>query len=67
VDVPADLVITITDVRRAGYCASGAKRWFTDNGFDFRDVLKNGVSAEAMLATGDAMALRVVAGVLRRG
>jgi hypothetical protein len=67
VDAPPDLVITITDVRRAGYCASGAKRWFTDHGFDFRDVLKNGVSAEAMLATGDAMAERVVAGALRRG
>ena len=59
-DAPADLIVTITDIRRAGYCASGARRWFEARGYDFRDVLKNGVSAEALLATGDAMAERSV-------
>jgi hypothetical protein len=56
----ADLTITITDVRRAGYCASGARKWFEAHGFDFRQVIKNGVSAEALLATGDGLAERVV-------
>jgi hypothetical protein len=66
VDVPADLRITITDVRRAGYCASGARRWFEANGFDFRAFLKDGIPAPDLLATGDALAQRAVAAGLER-
>lgn len=59
-DVPADLRITITDCRRVGFCASGIKRWFEGYGLDFRDFLKNGIDAEAFLATGDGQAEQVV-------
>ena len=52
--------ITIQDVRDAGYCASGARRWFEGYGFDFRDFMSNGIDETAFLATGDAMAQRVV-------
>lgn len=52
--------ITIKDVRGAGYCASGARRWFEGYGFDFRDFLANGIAEETFLATGDALAQRVV-------
>lgn len=52
--------ITITDVRRAGYCPSGARRWAGANGIDFRAFLKDGIEDAELLATGDAMAMRVV-------
>lgn len=52
--------ITITDVRDAGFCASGARRWFEAYGLDFRDFVKHGISAEDLLATNDSYADRVV-------
>lgn len=52
--------ITIQDIRDAGYCASGARRWFAAYQFDFRDFMANGITEDAFLATGDAMAQRVV-------
>jgi hypothetical protein len=66
-DAPDGLIITITDIRRAGFCPSGIREWFEGKGFDFRDVLKNGISATRLLATGDGRAERVVASVIRRG
>ncbi len=52
--------ITIQDVRVAGYCASGARRWFESYGLDFRAFMRDGIDREPFLATGDAMAARVV-------
>ncbi len=54
------MIITINDVRLAGYCASGARRWFEAYSLDFRDFMANGISEERFLATGDAMAIRIV-------
>jgi len=60
--VPTDeIIITMADITRAGICARGAKGWFADNGLDFRDFLKNGISATQMLAVGDAHGALVVA------
>lgn len=68
VDVPADLRITVTDVRRLGICAAGQKRWWNQHGLDFTDFLKNGILAQDLLAAGDAWAEKVVAAKLgRRG
>ncbi len=53
-------IITIQDVRNARYCASGARTWFRSYGLDFRDFMENGITEERFLATGDAMAQRVV-------
>jgi hypothetical protein len=53
--------ITIDDVRRAGYCVSGARRWFEGYGLDFRAFIQGGIAAEPFLATGDAAAQRIVA------
>jgi len=59
--VAADpVIITIQDIRDAGICASGARRWFEAHGLDFRDFMENGISEDAMLATGDARAQEVV-------
>ncbi len=50
-DVPDDLVITISDVRRAGYCVAGARGWFAQQGLDFRDFIRNGLPASRMMET----------------
>ncbi|TIW05730.1 MAG: hypothetical protein E5V74_01705 [Mesorhizobium sp.] len=52
--------VTISDVRRAGHCVSGAKAWFDRHDLDFRDFIKNGIDEETFLASGDALAAGVV-------
>lgn len=44
--------ITVDDARRAGFCLQGLKSWAEENGYDYRDMIKNGVSAEKLEATG---------------
>lgn len=53
-------IVNINDVRAAGFCASGARRWFETWGFDFRKFLREGIPASTLLQTEDAFALRVV-------
>lgn len=52
--------ITITDIRMAGHCARGVKSWFNAQGLDFRKFLREGISEEEFLATGDGQAIDVV-------
>lgn len=59
-DVPENLRITVTDTRLADHCVRGVKEWFEHYNLDFRDFLKNGIDAETFLATGDALAARIV-------
>ncbi len=54
------LLITIDHVRTAGLCVHGTRTWFARQGLDFRAFLREGIAADVLLATGDAMALRVV-------
>ncbi len=56
----ADVTVTIDDVRAAGLCVNGTRVWFARHDLDFRAFLRDGCTAETLLATGDAMALRVV-------
>lgn len=66
-DVPSDLLITMDDVRKAGFCAGiKTRRWFVDHGFDFQAFIRDGVPAGEFLAKGDALAERVVASKLSR-
>jgi arsenate reductase-like glutaredoxin family protein len=58
--------ITITDVRDAGHCVRGTREWFERHGLDFRAFLKDGISEEDFLATGDAIAGEVVKSKNRR-
>lgn len=53
--------ITITDIRQAGHCVAGARRWFEAHGFDFKAFIRDGIDSEALLATGDALAEQVIA------
>jgi hypothetical protein len=59
VDIPPDLVITVTDARRAGYCARGLKSWFEGHGLDFAAFLKSGIKAADLPE--DAFAENVIA------
>lgn len=55
-----DFTLTITHVRRAGHCPSGAKRWFIQQGFDFKAFLREGMSAKHILENGDGLAEQVI-------
>ena len=61
-----DVTVTIAHVRAAGLCVHGARTWFARQGLDFRAFLREGCDADTLLATGDAMAARVVE-VARQG
>ena len=54
------VIVTIDDVRAVGLCVNGTRAWFARHDLDFRAFLRDGCAADTLLATGDAMALRVV-------
>jgi len=54
------VTITMRDVRAANMCSRGARAFLAERGIDWADFLRNGVSSEVLIKTGDAMALRVV-------
>jgi len=60
--------IRMGDITKAGYCARGARRWFKDNGLDYRKFLEKnpdgsyyGIPRDEFLATGCPMAKDIVA------
>lgn len=53
--------IDINDIRKAGYCVSGARRWFAANQMDFNAFLKaGGMDADEFVSRGDHLAQDVV-------
>lgn len=50
--------VRIHHLRRLGYCARGARRWFVRRGWDWSRFLRDGIDAGDLRATGDAMAAR---------
>ena len=52
--------ITVSDLRRLGYCAAGQRQWFKDNGMDFMGFIKHGLPTADFLAQGDALAQEAV-------
>lgn len=59
--------ITINDIRKAGFCASGARGTIEHYGVDFRDFMKNGMDQDEFLAIGEGFARIVVERKLERG
>lgn len=55
-----DIIVTVHDCRKLGYCMKQVRPWFGVVGLDFRDFVKNGIPASKLLATDDAYATRVV-------
>ncbi|VFR54792.1 Phage protein [plant metagenome] len=58
--VTADHLHSIPVDGRAGYCHAGARRWFALRGLCWAEFLRAGLPASVFLATGDALALRLV-------
>lgn len=63
-----DLLVTLAHLRsvpglagRPGYCLHGARAWFERHGLDFRAFARDGLPASVLLATGCALAQRLVA------
>ena len=55
-----NVTVTIDDARAVGLCVNGTRTWFARHDLDFRAFLREGCDADTLLATGDAMAQRVV-------
>jgi hypothetical protein len=53
--------VTIQDARELGFCVGGTRTFLERHGLDFKAFLRDGLDAQDLLATGDAMAERVVA------
>jgi len=59
--VSEPLVITVDDaLRHMRYCARGMRAFAATHGLDWTAFLEHGIDAEALLATGDAMAVSLV-------
>lgn len=42
------MLITVKDVRKAGYCLRGVKEWCKRNGIDYRSFVKNGIDTDEL-------------------
>jgi len=62
-----ELRITMDDCVKAGHCAKGVRRWFNEQGLDFRAFMAAGIAAQDMLDTGDARGINVVRRTIERG
>jgi hypothetical protein len=56
-----DIRVTIQDIRAARYCLPGVRPWFRRHGLDWQAFLNVGISAEALIATCDALVEPVIA------
>ncbi len=46
---------------RIGYCANGSRAWFAAHGLRWADFVAKGIAASVLTATGDPLALALVA------
>lgn len=54
------MIVRIEHMRAAGYCSSGAREFAKRHGIDWLGFVRDGIPADHLLATGDAMAEQVV-------
>lgn len=54
------MIVTLKDLRRAKMCGKGARAFFSRHGLDWSDFVKQGIEAEKLENTKDAMAQRLV-------
>ena len=52
--------VTHAHFRALGYCNRGAKRWLADRGIVWSEFLRDGIDAEVLRESGDAMAMKAV-------
>ena len=60
------LIVRAEDIRAARLCFQGARPWFRRHGLNWQAFLAEGLPAEVLAATGDALALRVIAEAEKR-
>ena len=60
------LIVRAEDIRAARLCFQGARPWFRRHGLDWQAFLAEGLPAEVLAATGDALALRAIAEAEKR-
>lgn len=60
------LIVRAEDIRAARLCFQGARPWFRRHGLDWQAFLAEGLPAEVLAATDDAMAVRVIAEAEKR-
>lgn len=54
------VIVRMEHVRDARMCSRGARAFFARHNLDWQTFIKDGLPAEVIAATGDAMALQVV-------
>jgi hypothetical protein len=52
--------VRLSDLRTARYCLAGVRPWFRRHGFDWQGFLDEGLEAERLEATGDALVAPVI-------
>lgn len=58
--------VTMADLREAKLCASGAREWCQRYGFDFRELVRDGLPADAVAETQDQFGLAVAKLAMQR-
>lgn len=62
----SEIIITVSDAREVGGCVNGWKMFVEIHGYNWKDAVRNGLTAEQLLATNDAMAENLVNYVKQR-
>ena len=55
----SEVKVTMRHIRQATMCSRGARAFFQRHGLDWETFLREGLDADLIRATGDAMAMRV--------
>ena len=53
------VLVRMCHIRKAVMCSRGSRAFFKKHGLDWSTFLKEGIPAEELEATGDAMAIKV--------
>lgn len=53
-------IVRHVHMRELGYCNRGGREFFARHGLSWGDFLAQGIEADKLRATGDAMAMRVI-------
>lgn len=56
----SDEIITMSDVRDAGFCAPGLRKFCSDNGVDLRRLVREGIPVSEVEHIEDANLQRVI-------
>ena len=54
------VIVRMRHLRKIKMCSHGGRAFALKHGFGWSDFLKNGIQADRLIDTGDAMALKVV-------